>query len=102
MLTAVLIKEIWAATESGRDLGMGGGAARAIMNVNVYSKARQGFHQFEGQSQAGVVGLLLQWFDEMMRRLFDGERFTAKDAVLFFGGVRGAQPSRQRRHSVAF
>jgi len=72
------------------------------MNVEVYSKARRAFHQFKGEGQAGVVQLLLLWFDEMMRRLFDGEKFTARDAVLFFGGNRGTQPSRHRRHSVAF
>ncbi|WP_321929165.1 serine/threonine-protein kinase [Paraburkholderia guartelaensis] len=102
VLTAVLIKEIWAATEHGRNLGMGGGLARDIVNVNVYSQARRGMHLFKGESQAGVVQILLAWFDEMMRRLFDGESFSARDAVTFFGGTRGSQASRQRRHSVAF
>jgi hypothetical protein len=102
VLTAVLIKEIWAAAEHGRNLGMGGKAARSIVNVNVYSQARLGMHLFKGEAQAGVVQVLLLWFDEMMRRLFDGEPFSARDAVTFFGGNRGSQPSRQRRHSVAF
>jgi hypothetical protein len=102
VLTAVLIKEVWAASEKGRDLGMGGKAAPAIMNVNVYSQARSGMHLFKGEGQAGVVQLLLMWFDEMMRRLFDGETFSARDAVSFFGGNRSTQPSRTRRHSVSF
>ncbi|MCP3707691.1 serine/threonine-protein kinase [Paraburkholderia sp. CNPSo 3274] len=102
VLTAVLIKEIWSATEHGRNLGMGGASARAIVNVNVYSQARRGMHLFKGEAQAGVVQILLMWFDEMMRRLFDGESFSARDAVTFFGGTRGSQASRLRRHSVAF
>ncbi|MFP4032827.1 MAG: hypothetical protein ACLFRG_13860 [Desulfococcaceae bacterium] len=102
VLTAVLIKEIWTATEKGRDLGMGGKPARAILNVNVYSLARKGFHRFKGEAQASVVRILLLWFDEMMRRLFDREPFTARDAVKFFGGHRESRPSRHRRHSVSF
>lgn len=102
VLTAVLIKEIWSATEAGRDLGMGGTAARAIVNVEVYSKARSGLHRFASESQHGMVSILLLWYDEMMRRLFDGEKFSARDAVTFFGGNRGTQPSRERRHSVSF
>lgn len=102
VMTAVLIKEIWCAVEAGHDLGMGGGAARAIRNVEVYPKARVGLHQFSNQPQSTIVGLLLLWFDEMMRRLFDGEDFDAKDAVKFFGGTTGSAPSRQRRHSVSF
>jgi serine/threonine protein kinase len=103
VLTAVLIKEIWVAAESGRDLGLGGKRARDVVNVNVYSLARNNFHRFQGEAQAGVVQLLLLWFDEMMRRLFEGEKFTARDALAFFGGgTRGVQPSRERRHSVSF
>lgn len=102
VLTAVLIKEVWCATEGGRDLGMGGSVARAVVNTEVYSKARSGQHKFSSQPQSGIISLLLSWFDEMMRRLFDGEEFTARDAVKFFGGVTGSSPSRQRRHSVSF
>lgn len=102
VMTAVLIKEIWSATEAGTDLGMGGKAARAIRNVEVYPQARMGQHKFSNQPQSSVTALLLLWFDEMMRRLFDGEDFTARDAVQFFGGSRGSSPSRQRRHSVSF
>jgi hypothetical protein len=102
VMTAVLIKEIWAATEKGRDLGMGGTKAKSIVNTEVYPKARTGLYKFSAESQSGVVQLLLLWFDEMMRRLFDGESFTAKDAVVFFGGNRSTKPSVQRRHSVAF
>jgi hypothetical protein len=104
VLTAVLIKEVWAATEAGRDLGMGGKAARFIVNVEVYSKARKGLHTFKGAAAgtAGLIELLLMWFDEMMRRLFDGQAFTALDAVRFFGAARTTPVSRQRRHSVSF
>jgi hypothetical protein len=103
VLTAVLIKEVWAATEKGRDLGMGGTVARSIVNVDVYSQARKGLHTFKAAApEAGrLVELLLLWFDEMMRRLFDGEEFSARDAVKFFGGV-ATQASRERRQSASF
>jgi hypothetical protein len=100
VLTAVLIKEIWSASEAGTDKGMGGGAARAIMNVEVYSRARSGQYKFKEEAQSGMVEVLLLWYDEMMRRLFDGEGFTAKDAVTFFGGNRSSTPTRSRRHSI--
>ena len=102
VLTAVLIQEIWAASEKGVDKGMGGSAARAIMNVEVYSKARLGQYKFKAEGQAGMVDILLGWYDEMMRRLFDGEPFTARDAVTYFGGGKGVSGNRQRRHSVSF
>ncbi len=102
VLTAVLIKEIWCAAEAGKDLGMGGTAARAIRNTEVYTKARLGQHKFTNQPQSSVIALLLLWFDEMMRRLFDQEDFGARDAFQFFGGSSASSPSRQRRHSVSF
>ena len=105
VLTAVLIKEIWCATEAGgKDLGMGGRRAIAVLNHEVYGLARNSLHTFkdESASTGGVIEILLFWFDEMMRRLFRAESFTARDAVRYFGaGARGAQPSRTRRHSMS-
>ena len=103
VLTAVLIKEVWAATEGGRDLGMGGQRAPLILNVEAYGKARAGLHTFKAAApgSGSLIDLLLLWYDEMMRRLFDGETFTARDAVTFLGGERFTPASRGRRHSIA-
>jgi len=104
VLTAVLIKEIWAATEGTKgNLGMGAVAAKAILNEDAYTLARNGMDKFKvaAPDAGGVVQMLLLWYDEMMIRLFDGEKFSAADAVRFFGGG-SAKASRERRHSVAF
>jgi hypothetical protein len=101
-LTVVLIKEIWAAIECGRDLGMGGGPATMIPNIKVYAQARRGMPRIKESPQAAIIELLLQWFDEMMRRIIDGEPFSAADAIRFFGSADGSQASRLRRHSVSF
>jgi hypothetical protein len=105
VLTAVLIKEIWAATEGTKgDLGMGKRAARSVLNEEAYPLARQGLHKFKAAAgeSSGLVELLLLWYDEMMFRLFDNEKFGPEDAVRFFGGGRTTKASRERRHSVAF
>jgi hypothetical protein len=102
VLTVVLIKEIWAAIERGRDLGMGGEPAGMIPNIKVYAQARRGMSRIKDSSQATIIEILLEWFDEMMRRIIDGEPFSALDAIRFLGGTDGSQASRLRRHSVSF
>lgn len=55
----------------------------------------------QSENQSDMVSLLLSWYDDMMRRLFDGEPFTARDAVTYFGGGAGVSGNRMRRHSVS-
>jgi serine/threonine protein kinase len=87
VLTAVLIKQIWSAAQVKEmmDFGLGEDAA-SITNVNVYSKARRLFPQFQraAPGYSLLIGLLLSWFDEMMLRLIKGDLFTAKDALRYF------------------
>jgi len=99
-MTVVLIKEIWAAIERGRDLGMGGKPANMIPNIKVYSLARRGLHFIKDEPQAALIDVLLLWFDEMMRRLCEGEPFSARDAIGFLGGTGGLIESRRRRRSI--
>jgi hypothetical protein len=82
---------------------MGRRAAKSILNEDAYPLARKGLHNYKvaAGETGGVIELLLLWFDEMMFRLFDGEKFAPQDAVRFFGGGRTTKASRERRHSAA-
>lgn len=102
VLTAVLIKEIWAAVQKKKNMDFGlGTEAKAIVNVNVYSKARRLFPRFRAAApeSALLIGLLLSWFDVMMKKLFAGDLFTALDAVKYFDRG-GSRPQRGRSAEI--
>jgi serine/threonine protein kinase len=102
VLTAVLIKEIWAAVQYKEKMDFGlGQVAKFIQNVNVYSQARRLFPRFRmaAPESALLIGLLLAWFDEMMLRLLKGDLFTARDAVRYFDRG-GSRPKRGRSAEI--